>query len=382
MRSTHFTHQNPRRPGATRRSGKPWPADSGTPPTRVASSNRSMSPTGSRTWYPVTECTSRLGASPTSRGSVAGSNEPSSYEPVKRRRAPGSPASVTAEVVATYVPAANPPSTPARSSVRREASLRRGRAGRASTCQTASGSSARAAATCSHMPRTPPTERTRPVAYPRPASSAVTASAASTSETQRLGRARRSPYRITRLFHGTSRTTAMAATPWAITTHRPPEEPAATAPIPVAKSSRSATSSARLVRRPEIIDRSPQSYNERYSNRYRAGRRPSQGDVSIPLAPASRCGLRRQSGKPSLRAAMINIAGGRVNPGATCNPWDPISRTGATAMIILGIILLLLGIFLKVSILTTIGIIVLVIGVVLFLLGSFGRPVAGRRHYW
>ncbi len=51
-------------------------------------------------------------------------------------------------------------------------------------------------------------------------------------------------------------------------------------------------------------------------------------------------------------------------------------------MIILGIILLLLGIFLKVSILTTIGIIVLVIGVVLFLLGSFGRPVAGRRHYW
>ena len=28
MRSTHFTHQYPRRPGATRRSGKPWPADS------------------------------------------------------------------------------------------------------------------------------------------------------------------------------------------------------------------------------------------------------------------------------------------------------------------------------------------------------------------
>jgi Family of unknown function (DUF6131) len=51
-------------------------------------------------------------------------------------------------------------------------------------------------------------------------------------------------------------------------------------------------------------------------------------------------------------------------------------------MIILGIILLLLGIFLKVSILTTIGIIVLVIGAVLFLLGSFGRPVMGRRHYW
>jgi hypothetical protein len=51
-------------------------------------------------------------------------------------------------------------------------------------------------------------------------------------------------------------------------------------------------------------------------------------------------------------------------------------------MIVLGIILLLLGVFLKVSILTIIGIIVLVIGAVLFLLGSMGRPVAGRRYWW
>jgi hypothetical protein len=51
-------------------------------------------------------------------------------------------------------------------------------------------------------------------------------------------------------------------------------------------------------------------------------------------------------------------------------------------MIVLGIILLLLGIFLKVPILTTIGIIALVIGAVLFLLGSVGRPVAGRRYWW
>jgi hypothetical protein len=28
----HFTHQYPRRPGATRRSGYPWPADSGASP--------------------------------------------------------------------------------------------------------------------------------------------------------------------------------------------------------------------------------------------------------------------------------------------------------------------------------------------------------------
>lgn len=51
-------------------------------------------------------------------------------------------------------------------------------------------------------------------------------------------------------------------------------------------------------------------------------------------------------------------------------------------MIILGVILLLLGLLFKVSILWTIGIIVLIIGAVLFIVGSVGHPVAGRRHYW
>ncbi|HEX2550198.1 MAG TPA: DUF6131 family protein [Nocardioidaceae bacterium] len=51
-------------------------------------------------------------------------------------------------------------------------------------------------------------------------------------------------------------------------------------------------------------------------------------------------------------------------------------------MIILGLILLVLGFLLKISILWTIGIIVLVIGLVLLLLGSAGRAVGGRRHYW
>jgi hypothetical protein len=37
---------------------------------------------------------------------------------------------------------------------------------------------------------------------------------------------------------------------------------------------------------------------------------------------------------------------------------------------------------LKISILWTIGIILLVIGVVLAILGSAGRPVGGRRHYF
>jgi hypothetical protein len=51
-------------------------------------------------------------------------------------------------------------------------------------------------------------------------------------------------------------------------------------------------------------------------------------------------------------------------------------------MIILGLICLILGFLLGINILWTIGIILLVIGAVLFLLGSFGRPVGGRRWYY
>ena len=51
-------------------------------------------------------------------------------------------------------------------------------------------------------------------------------------------------------------------------------------------------------------------------------------------------------------------------------------------MIILGIILLIAGFLLKISILWTIGIIVLVIGLILAILGAAGRAVGGRRHYF
>ena len=49
-------------------------------------------------------------------------------------------------------------------------------------------------------------------------------------------------------------------------------------------------------------------------------------------------------------------------------------------MVVLGIILLITGFLLKISILWTIGILLLVIGVVLAILGSVGRPVGARRH--
>jgi hypothetical protein len=51
-------------------------------------------------------------------------------------------------------------------------------------------------------------------------------------------------------------------------------------------------------------------------------------------------------------------------------------------MIVLGLVLLVLGFLLNISILWTIGIIVLVIGAVLAILGATGRAVGGRRHYY
>ena len=50
-------------------------------------------------------------------------------------------------------------------------------------------------------------------------------------------------------------------------------------------------------------------------------------------------------------------------------------------MIALGIILLIIGFIAKIAILWTLGIILLVIGAVLYLLGSMGRAVGGRKHY-
>ena len=51
-------------------------------------------------------------------------------------------------------------------------------------------------------------------------------------------------------------------------------------------------------------------------------------------------------------------------------------------MIVLGIILLVVGYVLPLPILITIGWILVVIGVVFFILGSVGRPVAGRRVWF
>lgn len=60
-------------------------------------------------------------------------------------------------------------------------------------------------------------------------------------------------------------------------------------------------------------------------------------------------------------------------------------RTNLTigdTMILLGVILLIIGLLVGVSLLTTIGGVLLAVGVVLWLLGATGRAVGGRRHYF
>ncbi len=51
-------------------------------------------------------------------------------------------------------------------------------------------------------------------------------------------------------------------------------------------------------------------------------------------------------------------------------------------MIIIGLILLLIGFVAGIALLWSIGIIVLLIGLVLWVLGSIGHAVGGRRHYY
>jgi fatty acid desaturase len=71
-------------------------------------------------------------------------------------------------------------------------------------------------------------------------------------------------------------------------------------------------------------------------------------------------------------------------PSAVAEVHSESSTTAETeaVMLLLGIILLVVGFVTGISILWTIGIILAVIGAVLWIMGSVGHAVAGRRHYW
>lgn len=51
-------------------------------------------------------------------------------------------------------------------------------------------------------------------------------------------------------------------------------------------------------------------------------------------------------------------------------------------MIVLGVILLIIGFVTSISILWTIGLVLLLVGLVLWVAGALGHAVGGRRHYY
>lgn len=59
-----------------------------------------------------------------------------------------------------------------------------------------------------------------------------------------------------------------------------------------------------------------------------------------------------------------------------------IAPFGGLRVIVLGIVLLIVGFVLTIPILWTIGVILLLIGLALWILGSVGHAVGGRRHYY
>lgn len=98
-------------------------------------------------------------------------------------------------------------------------------------------------------------------------------------------------------------------------------------------------------------------------------RRPAQGGWP------SRAKLFRQ-------AELIYVSRDESGESVVRSMSDTPANLTGDIMIVLGIILLVVGFLLGINILWTLGIILVVVGVILVLLGSVGRPVLGRRHYW
>jgi hypothetical protein len=79
-----------------------------------------------------------------------------------------------------------------------------------------------------------------------------------------------------------------------------------------------------------------------------------------------------------LAVNRIDTLGVHGTNNGTTGAAKPMERP----MIVLGVILLLIGYFTGISILYTIGGILVVIGVVLWVLGAVGRPVGGRKVWF
>ena len=115
---------------------------------------------------------------------------------------------------------------------------------------------------------------------------------------------------------------------------------------------------------------------------------PSAGQAGT--APSRAASARaRATGSPLLPGADERRADSRIPAGHTrfhaelVPQWHHLphgQRSGT--LIILGIILVLIGWLASISILTTIGIILIVVGLILALLGATGRAVGGRKVWY
>lgn len=68
-----------------------------------------------------------------------------------------------------------------------------------------------------------------------------------------------------------------------------------------------------------------------------------------------------------------------MDPGGYAGPIPPQAEA---ELIILGVVLLVIGAVLNISILYALGAILAIIGVILWILGATGRQVGGRRYYY
>lgn len=83
-----------------------------------------------------------------------------------------------------------------------------------------------------------------------------------------------------------------------------------------------------------------------------------------------------------LRSIVIGRTCGGVHT-SWVGQLDSVQQTQKERdVIILGIVLLVVGYFTGISILYTIGGVLLLVGVVLWILGAVGRPVGGRRAWY
>jgi Family of unknown function (DUF6131) len=92
-------------------------------------------------------------------------------------------------------------------------------------------------------------------------------------------------------------------------------------------------------------------------------------------------------GSPQVRAVLpgsgmraLRLVVRRVRPPVRTGPF---THGEGARVIILGIILIVIGLLVPgLAVLNTIGVLLLVVGVILWILGSMGRAVGGRKHFY